>query len=838
MINRRKFLKLGAASAAPLLFDQPAQAGEELRTGGKDYSPLSGTERESVATACALCQSRCPSMAYVENKILVKLEGLPESQRSMGNFCARGQAGVTQVYDPDRILQPMKRVGERGEGKWQQISWDEALSDLGDRLQKLREAGQPEKFMFHHGKISASADRLINRVFMPSYGSATIASDDNLDQSARYTAHQLTWGTRFDSWDFEKTHFVLNFGSNVFEADSNYLALSRRLTSAITDRGIKLVTFDVRMSNTAAKSDSWEQVKPGTDAAVVLAMCHVIMKQKLYLGQGEAFLEFCQVTPDPNATLDQKVAALSEHLKSYTPAWAEKISGVSARQIADIAVQFATTKPACVISGRGVSGHHNGVEAERAIQMLAAITGNIDNPGGRCLGVLPQWQYPTGLKVKPQSKRLEIVDGVARQVALPIYSVGNQVLPMVKDGQAGRPEVYLWYNYNPALSNGNIQQNLDILADQSLLPFTVAVTSVFDESAALADLILPDTNYLETFDFEDGVSPNQIAEYSIRQPVVKPQGQARDFKDVCCQLASKMGLSLGFESGEEFLQQACELTPDLENIGGFDTMTQIGVWSDPKASPAYYSYKQKVSEQQLNDAIFDKQTGVYWNWRASDAASEKEALKGGYRNTPGAFKGYIARRVGETPYSGFKPDKLNTTGLFEIYSPILADKGLSPLPTFAPIASHQTMQEDELILTTFQVNVQTPSKTQNCRLVNEISDENLAWINPQTAVGKGIVEGDKISVSSALGSLEITAKVTQLIMPGVIAVASHGVNWEYGRYASGKPAPFSVDIDSPQEELKWWHVEGKHPNWIIDNVVEPISGQQCWKDTVVTIAKV
>ena len=159
MVKRRDFLKLGAATVAgaPALAGKEALADEtNLKAGGGDFSYLSGTEREPVATACALCASRCAAIGYVENGYVVKVEGNPDSRRTMGTLCAKGQAGVNQVYDPDRILQPLKRVGQRGEGKWEKISWEAALGDLTERLRKLRDEGHPESFMFHHGWISQS----------------------------------------------------------------------------------------------------------------------------------------------------------------------------------------------------------------------------------------------------------------------------------------------------------------------------------------------------------------------------------------------------------------------------------------------------------------------------------------------------------------------------------------------------------------------------------------------------------------------------------------------------------------------------------------------------------
>ena len=846
MINRRNFLKIGAATAAgaSVLVNSEASAEttHDLQHGGKDYSYLSGTERDSVPTACALCASRCAALAYLDGDYVIKVEGQPESLRTLGKVCSKGQAGHTQVYDPDRILKPMKRTGKRGEGKWKQISWDEALGELAGRLKKLRDDGAPEKFMFHHGWISASADRLINKVFLPTYGTGTVADNSCLGQSARLMAHELTWGNRDDSWDFDNTHYVLNFGSNVMEAHTNHVALARRLSYALVDRNMRMVSIDVRLSNTAAKSHRWLQIKPGTDLAVILAMCNVVMTEKLYEGKGEAFLAYCQVTPDANASVAEKITALNEYLKDFTPEWAEKISGISADDIRKVASEFAGAKSACVISSRGATAHYNGVETERAIQILAALTGNIDNPGGRCMGVFAKWNYPTGPENKPEPKRLEILDGFKGDVALPLNGVGHQVLRMIKDGSAGRPDVYMWYNYNPVFSNGNTKENTAILKDESLIPYTVAVTPFYDESAALADLILPDAVYLETYDFEEGFSPAQIPEYYIRQPVVKPLGDSRDFKDVCCDLAEKMGFPLGFKSAEEFLEQSCDLTPDVKKKGGgFRGMKKWGVWYDKKAKPQYYSYKQPVSEEMLqaDGVILDEASGVYWNWKVAGAASEEEARNQGYRKTPGACKGYVAQKFGGVVYRGFTPGRINKSGYFEIYSPVLAEKNLPPLPGYEPNPKHKDLKPDQIILTTYRVNVQVLSKTQNCRWLDEISEDSPGWLNPKTAEPMGIKDGDKVKLTTKLGEIETTVRLTENVVPGVIAISSHGGHWEYGRYASGKKAPFSVEEDSPYEELKWWNTKDDvHPNWIIENVPEPISGQQEWMDTVVSITKV
>ena len=841
MVDRRNFLKLGAAAASvPLLPSRAAQAAtsEELKTGGEGYSHYSGNKLKAIPSVCGQCPSRCAVLGYVDEGRLVKIEGQPNSIRNQGKICAKGQTGASKIYDPDRILTPLRRTGKRGEGQWKQVSWDEALNELSGRLKKFRDDGKPEKFVFHHGWVSASAEKLIDEVFLPTYGTASIINQTCQRQSARWTAHELTWGGNVDNWDLEKARYILNFGSNLLEAHTNFVSLAKRLIKTTVDQEMKIVTFDVRLSNTATNSDRWIPIKPGTDLAVVLAMCNVIMAEDLYRGRGEAFLDYCLLSDDVNASRADKITILKKHLADYTPEWAAKISGVAAEQITTIARDFAKTTPACVISSRGAASHYNGVEMERAVQMLAAITGNIDSPGGRCRAVTPQWTYPTGAKDKPTARKMAFIDDIAKTAALTEFGTGHTVLRRIKESSE-RPGLYMWYHHNPAYANGDSQETINILKDETLLPFTVAVTPFYDESAALADLILPDATYLERYDVEDGVSPGQVPEYALRQPLVKPLGEARDFKDVCVELAKRMDLKLGFKSGEDFIKKACKLTiPVKKKARGFRGMKKRGVWHDKKALPAYYGYRTEIPAEILSadGVILDDKTGVYWNWKTAGIENKAQARATTYRDTPKAAAGYLGQRIGDKVVSGFAPGLLNKTGLFELYSPILAAKGLPALPSFVAIPEHAAMKDDQLILTTFKVNVQVLSNTGNGGWLTEIHHDNPLWINPLTATARGIVEGDAITVKSRIGEVVARAMITPTVAPGVVALSTHLGRWEGGRYAAGKRAPFAVE-DERHDQYRWWTANGTHANWIIPDSPEPVSGQQCWMDTVVTVAK-
>lgn len=838
MLNRRGFIKLGASLAAYLTGSKVLLAAQDVSLAIGQYpSPKKNSTRQLIPSACWQCVTRCPIWGFVEQGRVVKIEGNPKSMRSLGKVCAKGQAGVNQVNDPDRILYPLRRMGKRGEGKWKRISWQEALTELSQRLKKLRDEGHAEKLMFHYGRMKASSSKIVN-TFLSHYGTKTIGNHTSICEGGKWTAQELTWGRHYDNWDFDQTRYVLNFGSNCLEAHTNHIPVAQRLVSAMRDRGVKMVTFDVRLANTVAKSAEWVPIKPGTDGAVVLAMCHEIVMRDLMGEHGKAFLKFCKVTKNPNATIKQKIAALKTHLLPYTPKWAEQISGVSADKISQIAEEFATHYPAVVISYRGAIAHYNGNETERAVQMLAAITGNIDNPGGRCRGVGAGWKYPHGPEHPPKAKKLNLVDGFKGQVAYPSHHVSHQVFKVIKDGTQGRPDIYMWYCYQPVYSNGDVQETIDVLKDENLLPFTVAISPFYDESSALADLILPDATYLERWDWEDMVAPNQLGEFYIRQPLVKPLAEARDFKDVCCDLAKRLGFPLGYDTAEEFVQLSCEMTPAVSKQGGFAYMKKHGVLVDPEAKPSYQSYMQEVDGKKLKakDVLFDKDTGVYWNWKKSKAKSRAQALKKGYTHNKNAYKGYIGQRIGDKVYQGFEPDKLNKSGFFELYSVLLEEKGWGPLPSYFPVPEHNNMQADELILTTYKVNVQSHSRTQNCKWLTEIYHENPAWINPITARERGIKQADRIRVISELGEIETSVQITPAIVPKVIAISNHCGHWQYGRIASGKATPHSIDDASLQ--YKWWQNNGQHPNWIIPSRPDPINGQQRWMDTVVKVVPI
>ncbi len=454
------------------------------------------------------------------------------------------------------------------------------------------------------------------------------------------------------------------------------------------------------------------------------------------------------------------------------------------------------------------------------------------------MGVGAGWNAPSTPTAKVH-KALHIKDGFPGEAAFPTHHVSQSLLPMIKDGHAGRPEVYWFSCHNPAYVYGDNNGIADIMKDEKLMPFIITSNIVYDESSALADIILPDVTYLERWDWEDMVSANQIAEFYIRQPLVKPLGESRCQGDVWPDLAKRLGFELAWKDKEDFVRQSCEMTPGVKEAGGLEYMKKRGVWHDENAEPNYGFYEASV-DVSGDGVILDEKTGVYWNWKKAGAASEAEAKTNGYLGTNGAKGAYVAQNIDGKAYLAYPPKtKFMKSGLLDFYSDNFASKGFPAFPTYTPAPEHENMGEDDMILTTYKIAVHTHSRTAHCKWLTEIKHDNPAWINTKTANDRGIADGDKIKVSSDTGEMTTTAHVTEGVMPGVIAISYHLGRRHSGIYGSGKSDPTTVgESTDPDAKNMWWKKHGNHPNTVIPNASDPISGTMRWMDTVVRVAKV
>ena len=811
-LTRRGFVKLSAAAAALAAVGGKGVLVEamELKEGGEDYSPRSRKQRAAIPSTCLQCVAVCGIIGYVEDGRLVKIEGNPEHPNSRGRICAKGQAGVNQVYDPDRILYPMKRVGKRGEGKWRRITWDEALDEVAARLKAVRESGRPEEFVFHYGRnrTQGFTDR-----FCKAFGTPSVFNHTAICEASKQIAQEFMWGKSLDVNDVANTKYMLNFGCNVYESHTVHNSFVQRVIEGRVNNGAKLVTFDVRLSNTAGRSDEWFPIRPGTDGLVALAMANVIMREGLY---DREFIEKWT-----NVTVDQ----LKQHLAQYTPEVAERESGVPAADLVRIAREFATTKPATTISYRGVCAQYNGTQNERAVMLLNAITGNIDVKGGACLPVTGSVKGEPDPKPPSPTAKSGIKEYWKKAYPEASHGVSQTVLPLIKEGKQ-KVQVYMTYVYNPVYSNPDGDLQASVLKDESLIPFFVAIDSYMGEGTALADIILPDATYLERWDPETTNSYSMVPFVSLRQPVVKPLGEAREVREILPELARRIGGGMekyfSYGTVEDYIRVAVAGNPGLD----FEQLKKTGVWYDKSKKPSYKSYMKELTAAELQGSSVDEKGNVY--------------------KMVGTEKQVIGLMVDGKAYKGFPTGKHKKTARFEIYSEDLEKHGFPGLPSYVPIPEHQNLKPGELILTTFKVNVQTQSRTANCKWLSEIFHQNPLWINPRTAAALGLADGDPVVVKSSVGTRKTRVRLTEGVHPQVVCFAMGAGHWEYGRIAraqrfdsraAGKDA--GVELYDPDTGFLWWdkHGNGWHLNPIIPVRPDPIGGNQAWMNAVVTVEK-
>jgi thiosulfate reductase/polysulfide reductase chain A len=572
----------------------------------------------------------------------------------------------------------------------------------------------------------------------------------------------------------------------------------------------------------------------------------------------------------------------------YTPAWAAGISGVAAADIIAIAEDYANNSPGSVImTYRGAVMHFNGTNTERVAQMLEGMCGNIDTQGGRVHGVGAGWDYhdtyPTPSAPADEGK-LSLENKSAYVAAS--HGANHQTLETIKaetdaNGNVSPIACYMVYCYTPAYANGNMQESINILKSKTYIPYLVVSDVAYSEAGMYADLLLPDTNYLERWDYEDMVSQHHIPEWYIRQPAVAPLGEVEDFKNTCINLAAllvndrpEMAEVAAIGSAENFVEAACNDTPEVNDAGvaagfanGFEFMKSEGAYYDPNATPAYLGYMSTVT---ITDPIYDAGTPppddlADYHCKDLDGTIYTATLTeftAGYRAT--GYKHYVAQELASNPgtyYKGFKPDKVNKSGLFELESVIIGAKDYPPMPLWMPIPEHQSLASDELILTTFKSTTQTHSRTQNCKYNTEIDHHNPAWINTATAAALGIADGDTVTLTRTVelindmavntanakgtttSTMDVEVKVTQAVHPKVIAISHSLGHWAYGRYASGNSHPMATDTDQaaqaaadPDADLIWWTEFGFRHNWIQPNAGDPIGGGLRFFDTVVTIS--
>ncbi len=523
-INRRTFLKLaGVSVAAAALYESSGSILQALNLIDRTTPPNNELWLPSV---CQLCPAECGLRVRVVGGLAVKIEGNLRNPNNQGRTCPKGQAALQLLYNPDRLQTPLKRVGARGEGRWQAISWREAIETVAARLRDIRLAGTPERMAFLYDRPPGLLGETIAQ-FCRAMGTPNAL---HLYPDALSQAIFLTQGwAAHPGYDLDRTRYVLSFNHALLESAQPTVRWLRAYSfirrGRPGDRG-RIVQIDPRLSVTAIKADEWLPIRPGTEGALALGLAWVILSERLY---DQAFVaEHCHGFE----AWSQAV------LENYPPSRVAALSDVSEEAITQLAREFVGMAPAIAVGGEAVSQQTNGLASQMAIHALNALVGAIDTPGG----VIMQRQPP--LTAWPEMFMDDVTANGLAQPRLdgpesyPLASAAHRLPEIILSGDPYPLEALLLYRANPLHSAAGPEAWREAL---ERVPLIVSFDPFVEETTAYADYVLPDHTFLERWVAAPLWPSLGYPVLAVGQPVVEPFYDTQALGDVLIQLAHQVG---------------------------------------------------------------------------------------------------------------------------------------------------------------------------------------------------------------------------------------------------------------------------------------------------------
>ncbi len=491
----------------------------------------------------------------------MEVTGDPDSPTSQGYICVKGKAAPELLYHQDRLKYPLKRTGNRGENKWQRITWDEALDTVSEELLKAKQdfgaesivgargTGRPYYVLFHR--------------FLNCLGTPNRLGFAHLCYGPRLIASAMTCGELpiCDYYGFGgvKPECVLVWGCNLTEVGAADGMCSQQLTRTLKG-GAKLIVVDPRKTGLAAKADYWLPIRPGTDAALALGMLHMIIEGELY---DKKFVEKWTVGFNE----------LRERVREYTPEKVAEITWVPAETIQATARLYATTKPACLQWGVGIDQGVNNFQTIRALLILSGITGNIDIPGGDAFWVPPANVVTQAPRLNPDIEAPEKLPLESKQkmIGAAKYKLSTTIQPaeFIKTSLTDKPypiKAMFIMGSNLLVGHSDCLEMVKVLRK---IDFIVAADLFMTPTTQFADIVLPAASWLET----DDVCDMHMVWCVTARSKVESIGECRDDKQILFDLARRMGMEDGFpwqsttEYGDWMLKDTGMTFEEFKEIG-------------------------------------------------------------------------------------------------------------------------------------------------------------------------------------------------------------------------------------------------------------------------------
>ncbi len=821
-----------------------------------------------VPTTCFNCESACGLLAYVDKTTekVRKFEGNPYHPGSRGRNCAKGPATVNQITDPDRILYPLKRKGERGSGEWERVSWEEVLEDIGGRIRKALQEGRNNEIAYHVGR--PGHEGYANRV-LQGWGVDGHNSHTNICSSGARFGYNIWQGYDRPSPDYANAKFILLVSAHL-ESGHYFNPHAQRIMEGMMD-GAKLAVMDPRLSNTASMANYWMPTYPGTEAAALLAMVKVILEEGIYnreyMHDWVNWKEYLQkMHPDASVEFETFIEKVIEEYAEYTPEFAEKETGVKAETIVEVARKIgeAGSRFSTHNWRSAGSGNLGGWAVARGLQFLSVVTGSVGTVGGTSPSA---WnKFKPEFFDKPPAQKFWNELHYPKEYPLAFHEM-SQLLPHFLLEGRGKMDVYFTRVFNPVWTYPDGFTWIEALTNPDTMGMHIALTPAWNETAYFADYVLPMGLASERHDINSYETHSGMW-IAFRQPVLREYarregkpftftyevnpGEVWEEDEFWIELSWKidpdgsLGVRKHFESpyrkGEkinidEYYQYIFEHTKGLkeaaekEGMNALDYMKKYGAFEVEKTS--YLKNLNKVSDGDLAGSEVDKATDVI----------KKEGKNLGVMVNGEAVVGFPT------------PSRKQ-----EFYSQTMVDWKWPEYALPQYIKSH--VHEDEMdrekgdfpLVPTFRLPVLIHSRSGNAKWLTEIANRNPIWMHTSDAKKFNLKDGDLIKVNTEIGYFVDRVWVTEGMKPGVIACSHHLGRWRRQQDKIGNRwATNTVSIER-SDDGKWkmktlqgvrpfessdndskrifWSDGGVHQNITFPVHPDPISGMHCWHQKV------
>lgn len=684
------------------------------------------------------CGSRCVINIRLQNGKILGLStdsGDDTDDNPQIRSCMKGHSYLDTFLSKDRILYPMKRIGERGEGKFQRISWEEAIALIAREMTRIKHTYGPQarycNYATGYEMCAASPSAMIRRLL--SLDGGYLGYYNNYSCSSSSLAAKLMYGTNYTGNsrnDYVNSKLILLWGYNPAETycGGNTMAALLKAKRA----GAKIIAIDPRFSDTAAAlADQWIAPLPTTDCALADAMAYTIYRRNLHR---QDFLDiYClgfdshtmpKDIPEGSSYLDYLMGAKDKIPK--TPEWAAQITGIPASTIEELAVAYATTKPAAILEGYGPNRHAYGEQFSRNLITLACMTGNIGISGGSAAGLglvpngtafltetpsIPPNPYPGKIPCFCWTQAIEDANTFTQETGLRGISRLDTNIKMIFN-LAGNCLVN---------QHGDCNHTAALLKDPSKVECIICSDIFLTPSARYADLLLPGTTMLETENIT--ASPARFDDFFKINPVIQPLGECRFDYDWICDVADALGLKEAFS-------------------------------------------QNKTLHDWLNDCIFQLQESL-----PDFPDMHIFTKKGVYKRNPTAKHVAFAEQIRDPKHVSFP----TPSGKIELFASSLYQKhckDLNPLPGYMPAwegPSDPLKEKYPLQCIGFHTKARTHSVHDNNPRLQTLAPQEL-WIHPSDANIRGIMDHDVVYVYNDRGKICISAKITERIRPGVVAI--------------------------------------------------------------------